>query len=1208
MNLYSNLRKRLKTSLFSLLLLLPATLAIAQGAGKAISFPATTANENVNLDTALSGALATANFSLEMWVNFNSFNVDEPIIGNKNWNSGNNIGWVLARSSKQSSTSVNIPSPITTNSLWFNMMPVGGTRRDWHITIPNLNLINNWVHVAITVDRKGTIAFYFNGQPAVIEAYAQSSTNGWQPITNTIAADSNKSISSTYPVRLGQDGTGTYSPRFSGKIDEVRVWNSIRTVTEIRNSMCRKLAGSETGLIACYRLDEASGTAANNLANAGLYAGTLVNTPTRIASAAPIGDTSVNIYATSLSGQSLGLTSANRGNLLAQSLGGSLKGFQIYRVDTIPNTYGTIPNPNNNNAYYGVFPVDTGATPATYSVQYDFTNFPAALTYAAGIDLYGRHSLDSSWATVNATKNITTHLFSATGLSKRKELIIGNFSNPATCNVPTGLSATNVTTNSATLAWTSGGANRWNIEYSAGAFTPGSGTKISNLTASSYLLTGLSSNTTYQFYVQDTCVNLLGTSAWAGPFSFTTGIDYSIYGAGYAMNFQGTSANEHVNLGTALSSAIDSVNFSMEMWLNFDQFNNDETFIANKNWNNGANIGFAWGHSNKTGFPLNTLWFNLQPVGGARRDWHITIPGLNLIKNWNHVAVTINRTGNIAFYINGVPATIVAYSLNGSNSFTTVSLDISSDSTKSIKGTLPVRIGQDGTGTYGVKFKGQMDEVRFWNTIRTQTEIRNYMCRKLPVTTAGLLSYYRLDESTGTAANNMATPTSGSYNGVLTNSPQRVISAAPIGDTSIYAYGTNLTATSLSLPSSYGSLTVDSLINTFSGVQLYRVDTLPNNTKGLSLGNVKAYFGVFPVDSAVATASQFATPAASRYRIGYTYSNYPAAVAAAANLHVYNRAAADVSPWTVLNATNQISTSKLTAGKQISRKEVILSDFTAAGCSIPTNVSLDSLSNTYARLTWLSSGSKWNVQYGPKGFALGTGTTDTVTTPSDVLPNLVGETSYDIYVRTRCTTDSSSWVGPLNFKTLDKCPAPQTLTATAIGADSVKFNWNNTGAAVYNLQWGQQGFTLGSGVPIDNVTGTSYVLSGLSTTQTYDMYIQDTCTGGGFSKWFGPVVFQPNGITPPPPPPSGVVSITGENQLRIYPNPAKDYLMVDAIKAGSNALTEIKIMSVQGVVVRQFNNVNLPYRIDVANLANGVYLMQCIGEGSSSIYRIAIQK
>jgi hypothetical protein len=91
---------------------------------------------------------------------------------------------------------------------------------------------------------------------------------------------------------------------------------------------------------------------------------------------------------------------------------------------------------------------------------------------------------------------------------------------PPACPTPSALTATNITTTGADLAWTST-ADTWNIEWGMQGFTQGEGTLIEGTTDNPYSLTDLDPGTAYAFYVQADC-GVDGTSDWAGPFVFTT--------------------------------------------------------------------------------------------------------------------------------------------------------------------------------------------------------------------------------------------------------------------------------------------------------------------------------------------------------------------------------------------------------------------------------------------------------------------------------------------------------------------------------------------------------------------------------------------------------------------------------------------------------------------------------------------------------------
>ncbi len=88
------------------------------------------------------------------------------------------------------------------------------------------------------------------------------------------------------------------------------------------------------------------------------------------------------------------------------------------------------------------------------------------------------------------------------------------------CLPPAALGAANITSVSADLYWTTGGAANWNVQYGPTGFAPGSGTMLA-ATNDTVALGSLGASTSYQFYVQDSC-GFGNTSAWVGPFSFAT--------------------------------------------------------------------------------------------------------------------------------------------------------------------------------------------------------------------------------------------------------------------------------------------------------------------------------------------------------------------------------------------------------------------------------------------------------------------------------------------------------------------------------------------------------------------------------------------------------------------------------------------------------------------------------------------------------------
>eukprot|EP01029_Cantina_marsupialis_P022883 TRINITY_DN561_c1_g1_i1.p1 TRINITY_DN561_c1_g1~~TRINITY_DN561_c1_g1_i1.p1 ORF type:complete len:1015 (+),score=118.03 TRINITY_DN561_c1_g1_i1:260-3304(+) len=104
----------------------------------------------------------------------------------------------------------------------------------------------DWHHVA-AVGTGDNLMLYIDGEQKVTKTHTRVSSYG---------NDRN------YTVKIGAgvwDGTITNDP-LNGEVSVVRFWNVARTQNEIFDGRFQKMTGSETGLLAAYRLDEAVGT------------------------------------------------------------------------------------------------------------------------------------------------------------------------------------------------------------------------------------------------------------------------------------------------------------------------------------------------------------------------------------------------------------------------------------------------------------------------------------------------------------------------------------------------------------------------------------------------------------------------------------------------------------------------------------------------------------------------------------------------------------------------------------------------------------------------------------------------------------------------------------------------------------------------------------------------------------------------------------
>lgn len=118
----------------------------------------------------------------------------------------------------------------------------------------------------------------------------------------------------------------------------------------------------------------------------------------------------------------------------------------------------------------------------------------------------------------------------------------------ASCSPPYDLGTSNLTNSSATLIWTENGtATEWDIEYGVAGFTP-TGTPTVSGTTNPAPISGLTANTSYEFYVRSVC-SLTDVSAWVGPYSFYTGycLVNTLYTSDYTSVFSTSGAVDNVS-------------------------------------------------------------------------------------------------------------------------------------------------------------------------------------------------------------------------------------------------------------------------------------------------------------------------------------------------------------------------------------------------------------------------------------------------------------------------------------------------------------------------------------------------------------------------------------------------------------------------------------------------------------------------------------
>ena len=277
-----------------------------------------------------------------------------------------------------------------------------------------------------------------------------------------------------------------------------------------------------------------------------------------------------------------------------------------------------------------------------------------------------------------------------------------------------------------------GGANiiERGIYYSTSdGFADGVGTKVSTTgdwsTAGAFTqaITGLSSGTTY--YVKAYAKNSVGTG-YGSQVSFTTPwqpLDNN------ALEFDGI--DDHVEVTTTLSPSFTQGTISF--WIKPKATPSNHARVFSDYWNDDEIY-----LQNGTGKVAT-----YQMINGGDLMSSNPLPN----NTWTHVAITMNTTSS-QLYINGV-----LDDESGSSE-----TDISSD----------YEIGGYSTNYPDSPevINGYLDEFRIWSVVRTEKEIREYMCRALTGNEDNLIAYYNFDHSSGTVLQDF----SGNGNdGILTN-------------------------------------------------------------------------------------------------------------------------------------------------------------------------------------------------------------------------------------------------------------------------------------------------------------------------------------------------------------------------------------------------------------------------------------------------------
>ena len=221
------------------------------GAGKSLHFQddlggVRTTSMQVLADLGTDLPIANAARTIEMWLYME---------GNESWKSGHSI---IEYGGVGRCNAFGIDggdNPITAPAQFdpFTFSSGGPCTGDNNVTITPAPPRTGWLHVALAYDPAG-----IGGQATVNFLFTVNGVA--QPIPARMQTGALLTMRTVISIGSGQDASADTGNGFTGRIDEVRIWNVGRTATEITDNYRLILRGDEAGLVAYYHFDDGAGT------------------------------------------------------------------------------------------------------------------------------------------------------------------------------------------------------------------------------------------------------------------------------------------------------------------------------------------------------------------------------------------------------------------------------------------------------------------------------------------------------------------------------------------------------------------------------------------------------------------------------------------------------------------------------------------------------------------------------------------------------------------------------------------------------------------------------------------------------------------------------------------------------------------------------------------------------------------------------------
>jgi hypothetical protein len=676
-----------------------------------------------------------------------------------------------------------------------------------------------------------------------------------------------------------------------------------------------------------------------------------------------------------------------------------------------------------------------------------------------------------------------------------------------------------------------------------------------------------------------------------------------IPGGSLALKLDGI--NDYVSC--ANSAAVNLTNnFTIEAWINYTVGGYQRIYSR------GAPGGFGFGMSGG-GFIFTTY---------NRQDYVTSTVNLTS-GTWYHIALVFDSSNDANFYVNGSLVETVA-------------------------GNSPaISVGASayiGGASFGQYFKGSIDELRVWNTSKTQAQIQNNMNLPLFGNEANLVAYYNFENGTGSTT--LTDIAGGDNNGSLTNmNPATDWVTSPNGGVS--------TSTQMSNTSTV-TVTAAPVITSFTPTSAAAGTTVTFTGTGFTGASAVSFGGIATTSFTVVSSTSITAVVASGIsgnasittscgtgtKTGFTHLSSNADLSAMSN-STGTLSPAFASGTTAYTATvsNGITGITLTPTRSEANATITVNGTAVTSGTASGNIALSVGSNTITTVVTAQDGSSTKTY------------TVIVTREKQnqtiTFPALANKTTADTDYEPGATTDSGL---PIRYTSSNTAVATVYQDNTDGNKWKIKIQGSGQtdiiaiqdGNSTYNSESFLRLLTVGTPLPVSLVsydaklnTNGTVQLNWLTTSETNNSYfeIQRSVDGKSFTK-IGKVTGAGNSTKEIRYTFTDLLPLEGNNyyqlvqydkdgkrkelgvrtvkvsfedsQIMVYPNPSNGVVNV---RFDVNSYQKVELIDLTGKVLqiktigKQENTISF----DISELSAGVYNIRLIGEGKLTTKQVVKQ-